>query len=443
MRLEWVGQSREDGEAGQLDPSRLVNCYRVANGDALYLRAVPGMTQMADLSDVFLRALEEINGTLYAVHGGKLASVASDGTITTLSASVTDSAQTTIAGNNGAVAVASGGSYAVWNGVTLSSPATGAFSSVGSVEFFEQRTFISELNGRRVSWSDVADATTFDALNFATAESRDDDIVRIMALGGVLWVFKQTSIEIWGGDGAGGYAILPGRVIDRGIKDFSLLTRIPGGAFFIGNDGVAYLAAGDNIQPVSTQAVMTAIDEKTPTHCLYYEDRGQKFAAIRFSDRAAWVYDLSTQEWHERAQGETLQPWQAITAARAYGKQIVGTTQAVLCELDRTQTDFGDPMVRKAVSRTLAMGGRRFRVARVDLLPVTGRAAGASLLYRVSRDRGETWGPQKGRTLGETGQYGQVVALRALGSGHSFNLEVVISAAADVPLSAIAEVQVA
>lgn len=475
MKLEWAGQSRDDDDAGQLEPTRLINCYRVVNGDALYIRSVLGMTQIEALEEVFLRVMAELDGVLHVVHAGKLATV--NGGVTTLATGINDDAQTTIAGNNGDITIAAGGEYYVWDGTTLTTPATGAFSSVGSVDFFEQKTIITEKDGRRVSWSALADATDFDALDFATAEARDDKIIRGLAVGGTFWVFKEQSIEIWANDGAGGLSVLPGQVIDRGIKAFSLLTRVPGGAFFIGDDGVAYLGGGTDITPISTQAVSSAIRNGSPTHCFYYEDEGQKIVVIRFNDRASWCCDLSTREWHERAQGPTLAPWDVIAAARAGGEQYVGTINSRVCRMDRSNRDFGGALVRRMVSRTLDADGKRFRVNRVHLVPRVGwsdigadagsvigtgtgdatgvgdgsavgenaidpDAAPSYLQYRVSRTRGKTWGTENWRSLGKLGDFLRSVTLRNLGVTRAFNLELTLADPVEVPMSAIASVDI-
>lgn len=72
--VEFVGQSAKDSDNGQAATSRLLNLYRepVKLGDKTQytLKSVLGQAAFADLATVFLRAIAEIEGMVYAVAGG-------------------------------------------------------------------------------------------------------------------------------------------------------------------------------------------------------------------------------------------------------------------------------------------------------------------------------------------------------------------------------------
>ena len=478
MQVEWIGRTRQDGDNTQADPSRLVNLYRERMGDKFVLKRVLGTTLFAALAGAPLRAMAFEAGKVYTVSGVNLASVdvnATQATIGTVSADGVVS----IAGNNGNIAVSAGGEYYVWDGSTLDTPATGAFDSVGSVEFWGQRTIITELAGRRFSWSDVADAKTFDALNFATAEQRDDNIIRGAVIQGVLWIFKQRSIERWFLTGGDDFAApMGGGTIDTGLLSFGLLTKLPNGAFFVGDDGIAYLVGGGSMKPVSSRGVETALEQKNPTECFYYQDEGHKFCVIRFTDRPAWIYDVVMDEWHERAEGDDLDPWSMTHGVQAFGKDFAGSAFGDIYELVRVPSDDGAPLIGRAVSRTLRMNGDRFRIARLTLLPKTGHSTltkeepiglhiadgymlatdgsfalatdetqvvptDAFVSLRMSKDRGKTWGKEKRRSIGAQGEYDHVVRWRSLGQFRNANFELTISDATDITVDAVGEIELA
>lgn len=470
--VEFVGQSRKDTDFSQANTSRLVNCYREPLEEGHQIKSVLGTAQLADLSTVFMRDMKEVGGNIYAVSGGALYKVEQYGNTTNLGA--VDDGEATISGNNGKVTVAAGGTYYVWDGTTLSAPTGGAFSSVGSVEFLNQVTILTEMNGRRFMWTDVADPLTLDGLNVATAEGRDDNILRAVVINGFLWLFKERSIEIWYAT-ATGYSRVNGGIIDRGLKAFGLVTTFEGGAFFIGDDGVAYMTNGTGLQPVSFPSVETDLTQGSPRRCFYYEDEGHKLCVIQFSDRMAWVYDLSTGEWHNRASGTSLNPWRVVSSVKAWGHWHVGSDSGQVLRFLRINTDYDGPLVRKMVSRTLRSGEyqtiSRFELfGRVGEADVGGDVAyvlggidyvltdsdGLALFYsliegdirqpalfiRVSRDSGKTWSNEKWRTFGEIGDYDARLIWRGLGRARQFTVEVTISDPVDLPIKSKAIVEV-
>lgn len=444
----FVGASRKDDDNSQNNPARLLNCYRERSEDGFVIKSVLGMEDFATLTGVFMREMEEVGGVLYAAHGGKIYSVDAGGNVTT-TGTITDASDTTIDGNNNAITVAAGGTYYSISGGVTATPATGAITSVGSVSFLGQRTILTEKGGAKIQWSDVADPETFDALNFATAESRDDNVIRGMVVNGQYWVFGERSIERWYVTGSTDPALfiqpIASAVVDIGLKAFGLLSKFPGGAFMVGSDNIAYLLSGGELRPISSASVNTSLKQANPERCFYYEDEGQKFCVIKFEDRPSWVYDLSTDEWHERAEGELFGSWSAVASAQAYGESFVGTQLGGIYKLTRSNEDRGAPLWRRMVSRTYENSGNRFVVNRLQLRPRTGRAdlgREGKVMVRLSRDRGETWGPEKQRSLGALGEYDKIVSLRSLGQFRRLNVEVTTTDMAEIPMNAVGVLEV-
>ena len=73
MEVQFVGQSARDRDNIAAAPSRLVNCYAepTAEGERV-LKSVLGMEPKAQMTGVFVRALETVAGQLYAVCDGRL-----------------------------------------------------------------------------------------------------------------------------------------------------------------------------------------------------------------------------------------------------------------------------------------------------------------------------------------------------------------------------------
>jgi hypothetical protein len=438
MQFEFAAPSALDTDNRSANTARLLNMYREPAGDgAIWCKSLPGMTQFTDMARNDCRAMAEVGDEIYVVQGGYFYRVTSAGGLVLLGF-VVDDVETTISSNNGNVTVVAGGIYYVWNGTTLSQPVGGAFSVFGDVTFFAQLTVLTEEGGRRVQWSGLADPTSLDALDFATTEARDDVILRTMPVGSALWFFKETSIEPWYSLGTG-LAALPGATIDRGLKARNLLAQIPGGAFFVGDDNTVYLAGNNTIDRISNVAVETAITEGDPSRTLYFEDEGNKFCALIFNQRPAWVYNIITGEWCERTQGVDIGPWDAKASVKVLGIFYVGTDAGLIATLDRSNQDLGAVMVRRIVSRTVQSDGNWFTLPRVQ---VTSRIGffddEPQLAMRMSRNFGLSWQLHRQQGLGDRGEYLNRTIFRRLGQYRQATMELTLSTTSDVNISAAA-----
>lgn len=450
-RVEFVGRSRQDADNVAASPARLVNCYREPAGESRFsLKSVLGTTLFSDLASPVGRVLRSVNQRLYAAAGGFLHEISLSSGSASILGSINDDPDTIIEGYEQNVTLAAGGVYYVWNGATLLPIGGGAFDDVGSVAFLSGYTILTEEGGSLWEWTDLQDPSTRDPLNVATAEAFDDNLLRAVALGGNLYLMGTRSIEIWaltGAAGADAFERLGGGVIDRGLKRKGLVTVFGEGAFMVGNDGVAYILSGAALQPVSTPSVETAINQGDPTHVFYFEDEGHKHCVIRFSDRPAWVFDLATGEWHERAEGLGLDAWGIFSmcqcpTGRAFGIDATGRVRRFL----RSNQDMGETLVRQATSMVFDMQGPRFRVSFLEALCRAGFSnigRDAEVVLETSQDGGVTWGPPKSRSVGDTGGYRARATWRALGQFRSFTVRFTIADAAEIPLYADMRMDVA
>ena len=449
--IEFAGQSSRDPDSRAANSCRLINCHREKVGDKgrtrFVLRQVLGMVSFADVDAVFCRAMHWDGTYIFAAVGGYLWRISSDGTTAQIGA-ITDSAETSIAGNNGLLTITAGGTYYVWDGSTLSTPGTGAFSDMGSLTFIGQRTVISERGGRRFQWSDVADATTLGGA-FATTESRDDNNLRVLAHAGILWFLKERSIERWyeTGDTTDVFAPVSGGTIDVGLKSYGLVCKTPGALFFVGSDGKAYLV-GSEVQPVSSVAVETAIEQGTPDSCFYHRDEGHEFVTIHFADRPAWTFDLSMLEWHERAEGLDLDDWSATQCVEAWDNVFyIGNILGAFSSLQRVSSDNGNPLISQATGGSLRMDGKRFRVAEAEIWGKVGFSTldsgltEAKVTLELSKDYGVTFGAPKERSMGKAGEYERLVKWRSLGQFRSITPRITWSDPTDITIDATMSVR--
>ena len=190
--------------------------------------------------------------------------------------------------------------------------------------------------------------------------------------------------------------------------------------FWLGDDGIVYRAAGYQPQRVSTHAIEHAIEgyaTLADALAFTYSQEGHSFYVLTFPDAATWVYDASTQLWHEResrdSEGRGLARWRVNAYADAYNQHVVGdyqTGQLYTLDLDEP-TENGLCIRREAVSAPVAATGQRLKMARLELEletgvgRTTGFGATPQAMIQFSDDGGRTWSNERWATLGRIGQY--------------------------------------
>lgn len=449
-RVEMVTQSSKDASLRGGISERLVNVYpeTMPEGSVarFALRAVPGTENFVFLPGVFMRGLADMGPLVYGVISGRAYSADANAATVDLGP-LPESEDTSLSAHRGQMVFAAGGEYHVWDGATLTEITPGAFANVGSVEFLSGYTVYTERAGKRFGWSALANPASLPALNVATAEGVDDNILRAVAVQGNLWIFKETSAEIWGLTelaSENAFSRLPGGVRETGIKGYNLICKIPDGAFFVGNDNAAYLLSGDGFQPASRTPVERAITDNEPTHCFYYEDAGHKFCVIRFRDRPAWVLDLATGFWHERATGN-LQAWDATHSVRAFGTWQFGEVGGTIRKAVSTARDAGGEMQREIWSRPLFGDGRRARIDRLEILGKVGQAdisRKPMIEASLSRDGGVTYGQPRTYGMGDVGRFDRRMMMRSCGIGRNIALRIRITDPADLTIYSAVNIDV-
>lgn len=436
MKLQFFSAGGRDASHPAAASARLINFYREplsTQGRTSYvLRSVAGTEQVGDVMAAPVRAMHSARDAIWIISAGHLWSLTSDGSLT-LCGDIPDDPETAISSNGDLITITAGGLYFVWDGTAASQPTEGEITAFGAVEYLSGYTIHTERGGTKYGWSAPFDAENLPVLNFDSASLVDDKIVRPVVIGSTLWVLKERSMEAFaltGQAGALAFDRITGAAIERGLKAFQLLCKIPSGAFFVGDDGAAYVMSS-TMARVSTPAVEHAIAHETPISCHYYEDRGRGFACITLKDAPAWCLDLQSGEWHERA---TLDgPWRITHSARLGDAYFGATSLGEILRYARVDRDGGDPLIRTAVSATLDNDGAYFRLAEVEIFGRFGDAAG-EISLAVSDDYGRTFGRERIKPLPVPGHHAGRVRWHALGAHRAACVRLRLSTAADISI---------
>jgi hypothetical protein len=290
--------------------------------------------------------------------------------------------------------------------------------------------------------SSLNDFSDIDALDFATAESAPDGLVRVLVDHRIAWLFGETTVEPWVNTGASPFPFerVPGALMERGCAaTMSPAKLAEGGVFFLGNDRVVYRIRGYQAVRISTPFIDEAIREGTVSDArgLAYSMGGHEFYAITFPTLGrSFVYDITQGIWHER-QSDTELPyaaWNVTTTVDAWGKVWAGTTDGKFGELDLdTYTEAGSPIRRLIRSAPFFADGRRAFLDSVEVEMevgvglTTGQGSDPQIMMRFSRDGGATWSNERFKPIGLMGNRNQKIRFNKLGVFEQGMLEFSIS----------------
>ena len=145
------------------------------------------------------------------------------------------------------------------------------------------------------------------------------------------------------------------------------------------------------------------------------------------------MYDTSTNLWSE------VQTGLALLAPHFARLGIVFNSENYVCDAntgaiyamnENVYTDGGLPIKRQVVSQHINAGGNKFTIASVFLDMETGvglqsgQGSNPTMVMRVSKDGGRTWGYERYASMGAVGQYrAPRVIYRRLGTARSFVFE--------------------
>jgi hypothetical protein len=415
--------TRQRGYSGE----RLVNYFLRAedgiSGGVLIGRS--GVVRSAFVQ-ASVRAMVACDGAIYAVGDGLLWKVV--GSAATIIGALPNKRDTYMATSGTEVAIVVDGRYFLTDGASLTEHTTGAVEVPKAVAYSDGYFIvIGEGQGRKdtITVSALDDGSTFDALEFAHAESAPDQLVGIVADHGQIWLLGTETVEVWYNAGSLDFPFAPNRgaLMEKGCIDGKTVAKADNAVFWVGSDNIVYRASGGAPVVVSSRAVEENLKGKTILGGFTFTDRGHKFYAVTVEGAPSWVFDITMSVWHERSTGIGEKAWTCQCRATLDGVEYLGCDTGVIATLDDdTFTDDGKVMEGVAVSVPVQSGGDPFAIARVHLemdvgFGTIGRTP--QIMMQTTKD-GRNWSVEKWRSVGDTGDYGKIVRWHGLGSFRRF-----------------------
>ena len=282
----------------------------------------------------------------------------------------------------------------------------------GDVEFIDDFLLHREPNSSRFFAADLGTTNEFYALNLGIADHAPDELNGMIAEQGQAILFGNESTEIWENIGSSGFpfARTANGTIEVGCHNAETVDRTFNIVFWVADDLTVRRLDGLAPTRVSTHAIEQKLREETILSAFTYEMEGHFFYALSTSE-GTYVYDVVTQEWHER-QSYLNANWIPRSSAVFDGKVLVGDpTQGRIGELDPdTYMDWNGTQRMEWTYQPVWAEGQRAFHDRLEIVLETGvgntlpPGDDPKIMLSKSDDGGKTWQALPDKTFGKRGE---------------------------------------
>jgi hypothetical protein len=410
---------------------------------------------MSALSSI--RGLCETNGRAFAIGqqhvNNYLFEVDKRGNLTQWGAPLPADPRPQLCASQTEILILSGGLGYVFDLATNTlTPITAAGFPVGATKIgYLDGYFVAlQANSQSFSLSGLNDGTSWDPLDFGSAEGEPGDMVSFVIDHRQVWFFGNTHAEIYYDSGAANFPLsrLEGAFMEQGCAAADSLVRCDNSVFWLGRNGsgggVVWRANGYTPERVSNHAIEQMIQSYPridDAQAYSYQDGGHEFYVLSFptADRTL-VYDVASGMWHERgwwdASRGIYRRDRAACHMYAFGKHLAGDWMTgTLFEMTAgCYTDAGTPIRRLRSSPDLTSNGTFTRYGELRLFVEAGSGADGGapgsdpqITLQSSDDGGFTWSDENPASLGKLGEYRKLVRWRRLGRSNNRAFRVICS----------------
>jgi hypothetical protein len=305
--------------------------------------------------------------------------------------------------------------------------------------------FIVNSNGTQQFYlSKLYDGLTWDALDFASAESAPDSLTAVFANNGYLYLLGSLTTEVWVnvGDPLFPFGRVQGSTIQYGLSSIDSLARMNNTVIGLYQDRQGQLAigyiSGGNFTELSTPDIafiINAYANPSLADGFCYSLNGRYFYQITFQTAGkTWLFDFKGGAWSQ------LASWNMTGSRVRYGcdynrRYIVSDyLDGKLYQLDaKVFTENGEPIVREIIFNQVFAPSQNFTIiSRVrawfetgqGLVKTSDQGFNPTVFLQISRDSGHTWGSYLETELGKRGEYTSRAEWRRLGQARNWAFKI-------------------
>ena len=440
--------------------NRLVNMYaETAPGDSKTVAAFfrcPGQVARATITGQTgseVRGLWVLKDYAYAVCGNGFFQIDSAFTVTQITGpNISGSGPVSMADNGTQIFIACNpdGYIYDYDAETLVQITDPDFLGAVTVGYLAGSFIYNVPDSQLFQWTAITNGTDIDALDFASAEGAPDRLVALFVDHTEAWMMGEWSIEVYGAADStdNPYQRIQGAVIEQGCAAAFSIAKLDNSIFWLGRnkqgDGIVFRANGYTPVPVTTRAIEYAIAQWPTLEnavAFSYVQEGHGFYVLTSPatedwNGETWVYDVTTQMWHQRAYLDPVTGELFSYRPRCFAlfnrQHLVGdsgdglTDTGKIYALDLDTYKDGDEYQKWLRSwRPIPPGqnnlNRTFQhTLQIDMQTgtglVTGQGSDPQVLLRWSDDGGHTWSNYHTTTMGAIGATATRVFFRRLGS---------------------------
>jgi hypothetical protein len=410
-----------------------------ANGLVLY--PTPGLSTFVNFGANPCRGLYAKGSSLYAVNGSTLWEIAANGTTTNRGTLNTTGGRVDITDNGTQMLIVDGtyGYIYTFATNTLAQIADADFPASTTCTFLNGYFIVQKTDSAQFYISGAYDGTSWDALDFATAESDPDDLVRVKVYAGQLILFGEKTTEFWGDSGAADFPL--GRIgasaIQWGLAARWSLCEFMNSLIFLGRNQLGavqvFLLNGNEAVPVSNPELdyvfsqYSAVENAT---AYAYMVSGHPMYQINFpSADESWLFDGLTKAWSKVMSGPSGRHRGEIQANFLNQPYVSDYESGKVYLMDPEEyTEDGEYIVRELITRHNKTGDFT-RIAQLWLEMeagvglTTGQGSDPQVMLSVSRDGGHTWPVEQWRSFGAIGEYKVRALWNALGRARDWTFK--------------------
>ena len=416
------------------DAERCVNWYpervEAPAGQAQWvLYPAPGFELFCTLPNGPIRGFFSQNGRTFAVGGGALYELFTNGTFLERGTGLNnlDDTPVTIHSNGDGghqLFITSGSKGYVFDLST--NTLTFVLDNVSVGGFVDGFFLALDTASSTLKISELEDGSTWDPLQIAQRNAGSDRWAAMLVSHKEIWLFGTQTSEVFYNSGASPFPFVPNPSVflETGIVAPASAAILDNAPMWLGQNtdggGIIYRANGYTPQRVSNFALEHALagySTLLDARAWSYQEQGHSFYVLTFPTAGAtWVYDASNGAWHERGDWNgfvyTGLPVQGHVFA--FGKHLTGdrvSAKVYRMGVDIASDAAGQPLRRLRRAPHLSAEGARYTIdnLRVELeagLGLTsGQGADPQLMLRQSADGGKTWGNERWVSVGKRGQY--------------------------------------
>jgi hypothetical protein len=296
--------------------NRMINMFPEvvpeAGKEPAFLQRAPGLNYLATMGSGPVRGLWQFGNYGYAVSGTSLYKIDSDFNVVS-KGTVAGTGQVSMVDNGTQLFIAAGATGYIYNaGTDVFAQITDAdFAGAVTVGFIDGYFVYNQPNSQKFWVTSLYDGTSVDPLDFASAEGSPDNLVSLIVDHREIWLFGQSSIEVWYDAGLPDFPLarIQGAFIEIGCAAPFSVAKLDNGVFWLSSDargrGMVYRSNGYAGVRISTHSVEWQIQQYadiTDAVAYTYQQDGHSFYVLNFpSANITWVYDVATQAWHQRA----------------------------------------------------------------------------------------------------------------------------------------------